>query len=93
MDWVVIAIVTAIIGAVISALVAAGVAVVAWLLSRVISGVDAKIEEVEEKTVNNTRQLFQDVGEMKVRSAEERGEMMAEIARLDERSKYAKYGD
>lgn len=39
----------------------------------------------------NERELYTQIALLKVVNAEEKGETKAELARLDERSKYAKY--
>ena len=72
MNWLIISV----IGAVISAVVAAGVAVVAWLLSRVIAGVDEKIEGLEDKIVLNTTKLYE--------KGDERGTRITRLEAIEE---------
>ena len=72
MNWIIISV----IGAVISAVVAAGVAVVAWLLSRVIAGVDEKIEGLEDKIVLNTTKLYE--------KGDERGNRITRLEAIEE---------
>ena len=41
----------------------------------------------------NERELYTQIGVLKVKHAEDLGIVRADFARLDERSKYAKYGE
>ena len=71
-NWVIIIIVTAIIGGLVGAFFAVGT----WFVNRLISGVDAKFDELGDKIVNNTTKLFE--------AAEVKGNRITRLEAIEE---------